>query len=172
MSKTKKSALVVLTIAVIAAILATGAWASKKEYTSQEIAEMKTQVLLNSANEDLLTSYPFDDNYITFTAFDIDEVAGILNVDSETALGICAQLDELSTNLPIGSTEPLFVVKKDLTEVYVLYKDKDGMNVEESAIKSQSNNTTSIYQTDSGCETGHQETQGKPILNFDSIEID
>lgn len=172
MSKTKKSALIVLVIAVIAAVLATGAWASKKEYTSQEIAQMKTQELLNRANEDLLTSYPFDDNYISFTAFDINEVAGILNIDLETASEICTKLDELSSDSPIGSTEPLFVVKKDLTEVYVLYKDKDGMNVEESAVKSQPNDSIPTARTESGWTTDHQEMQGEPILDFGSIKIE
>lgn len=170
MIKAKKTVFFVLTMAAITAILATGAWAIKVAYTSQEIAEIKTQQLIESANEDLLNSFQFDDNYLTFTTFDISEIAQVLDIDADTALDIAAQLDALYANPPIGSTEPLYVVKKDLTELYVLYKEEDGTNVEESAIKNQLSNA--ISKSGNGWTVNHKEADGAPILDFAEISVD
>ncbi len=158
----KRKILIVVSIIAVVAALTLGVSAAKSNMSAKQEVEAKTNILLATANEDLLDSFNFNsDSYISFTDAKIDAIADLLSVDSEKALEIASILDDLYYNPPVGSTKPIYVVKEDLSEIYVLYKDKDGKNICESSIEDKN-----------GRIKDHQQKQGEPILDFDSIKVD
>ena len=114
------------------------------------IAE-KTEKRLEAANKDIKSTLKLElDEYKQ-----IDFPEGLDNLDKN----IAQEFLELEQS-PIGSTMPLFFLKKDSLEIMVLYKEKDGTNVMKYAKKVDANKWVEE----------EKRIKGEPILEIDTVE--
>ena len=146
----KKYVLVPLTIILLVGIIGSSAYANAK---SESMAKEKTNIRLNDAKQDLLKA---------FTQFDISNDFKQINLyDGEKVEPYIAQEFDNLDQAPLGSTEPIFLMKKDASVLVILYKASDGTNVMRYAEK-----------TKDGWTEYESKEAGKPILSFDEIKID
>ncbi len=156
---------ILLTIAIIMGI-GTGIYAYSTKKNGKYISEIKSEVILKDANEDIQKSFKLDetkDDYIILSLEEVNEFrSGSFGIDdSELRNKIADKFDELYENPPIGSTEPMYMVKKDGSEIMVLYKEENGTNVMNFA-----------KFRDGEWEKGQESSKGKNRLDYDSVEIE
>lgn len=126
------------------------------------ISNLKVEIRLQDAHEDLLNSFA-GDNVRSSTSFSIDhDDFEIIKFSDTTNFGndISTEFDELE-NSPIGSLVPIFLINKDRDKVVVLYKEGDGTNVARYSEK-----------IDGKWIRNEIRKEGRPIPDIDSIDLD
>jgi hypothetical protein len=126
------------------------------------ISNLKVEIRLQDAHEDLLNSFA-GDNVRSSTSFSIDpDDFEIIKFSDTTNFGndISTEFDELE-NSPIGLLVPIFLINKDRDKVVVLYKEGDGTNVARYSEK-----------IDGKWIRNEIRKEGRPIPDIDSIDLD
>ena len=139
----------------LAIILFVGIFGFTSYVDAKSISEQKADTLLKDANDDIIKTFDLEDVLKDYTVY--SEYTDNISFLPSNILG---ELDELDHS-PIGSTYPMYCVKKDSSAVMVLYKEGNGTNVMEYAEK-----------TGDGWKVSVKSTSGKAILDYGSIKVD
>lgn len=129
---------------------------------SKETAK-KVEKMLNETWKEVKQSYNIDEeNYIKLTLDDLIEPTDEVKIQLIKDQEIAKQISEINNDLPVGSTEPTILIKKDKSEVAFAYKDNDGNNILYKSEKIKKDE----WKKDK------KNIKGKPKLDINSIKID
>lgn len=95
---------------------------------------LKVETKLNDAWKDIKDTFCIDDSEYTLLCT-VEDTNKFFTIDTlkqsekEVVMGINQKYSEIMNTLPIGSTEPVLIVKNDLSTFDLCYKTADGSNV-------------------------------------------
>jgi len=107
---------------------------------------------LEAAYSDIINSFKLESTLGDYKQIDFPN-----GINYDTEREIAQQFDALNQS-PLGSTIPMYFLKKDLSEVIVLYKEADGTNVMKYAKRANGK-----------WLEGEKRVKGSPILDIDKI---
>ncbi|ACV61338.1 hypothetical protein Dtox_0394 [Desulfofarcimen acetoxidans DSM 771] len=143
----------VLVLALVLGIVSSATVYASNNDSKNSIVK-KTEKRLEAANNDIKSTLKLDNILNDYKQIDFPN-----GIDFNKDLDIAQEFDALDQS-PIGSTMPIFLLKNDLSEIMVLYKEGDGTNVMKYAKRVNGNKWAE----------GEKRIKGAPILDINTIK--